>query len=74
MKMLVTKSRDKIKLNGQNQEQPFNLETVMEACTSVGEKGMTPPITITHTEDNGARLKETKSLNKLPFKNRNPAL
>jgi len=32
------------------------------------------PVQVTHTDDDGRRLAETKSLNKLPFKNRNPAL
>lgn len=39
-----------------------------------GEKSMDPPKIITHVEDDGTRIAETKSLNKLPFKNRNPAL
>lgn len=38
------------------------------------EISLTPPLTITHREDDGARLAETKSLSKLPFKNRNPAI
>ena len=32
------------------------------------------PVIITHQDDDGARIAETKSLSKLPFKNRNPAL
>ena len=32
------------------------------------------PVQVTHTDDDGRRLAETKNLNKLPFKNRNPAL
>ena len=40
----------------------------------MGEIKMNPPITIIHTQDDGARLREIKSLNKLPFKNRNSAL
>mmetsp|Transcript_5546 Transcript_5546/g.8166 ORF Transcript_5546/g.8166 Transcript_5546/m.8166 type:complete len:397 (+) Transcript_5546:172-1362(+) len=56
------------------------LDPVMEvfhennSTTSRGEINIQPPILVTHTEDDGARLAETKSLNKLPFKNRNPAL
>jgi hypothetical protein len=38
------------------------------------ESAVIPPVTISHTDDDGARLEETKSLNKLPFKHRNPAL
>ncbi len=39
-----------------------------------GEGAVPPPHLITHTDDDGARLAEKNSLNKLPFKNRNPAL
>ena len=46
----------------------------MLVSSSGGEMSMKIPLTITHKEDDGARLAETKSLNKLPFKNRNPAL
>ena len=38
------------------------------------EAAMTPPVSISHTDDDGARLEEMKSLNKLAFKHRNPAL
>lgn len=38
------------------------------------EVGVTPPITIIHTDDDGARREEMKSLSKLPFKHRNPAM
>jgi hypothetical protein len=38
------------------------------------ELAVTPPVTISHTDDDGARLEETKSLSKLPFRHRNPAL
>ncbi len=68
MQMLVAKSRDKMQEMCSNKGLiPINEEHPTEIS-------MNPPITITHTEDNGARLAETKSLNKLPFKNRNPAL
>lgn len=70
MQMLVSKSRDR--LESSSMKRP--LDVIMECNSSRGEIRMKPPITITHTEDNGARLAETKSLNKLPFKNRNPAL
>ncbi|KAL7537650.1 hypothetical protein ACHAXR_008001 [Thalassiosira sp. AJA248-18] len=39
-----------------------------------GEKAMPPPVLSTVTDDNGARMAEKKSINKLAFKNRNPAL
>jgi hypothetical protein len=38
------------------------------------EVAMRPPISITHTDDDGARMVEKKSVNKLAFKHRNPAL
>ena len=38
------------------------------------EKAMPPPVLSTVTDDNGARMAEKKSINKLAFKNRNPAL
>ena len=39
-----------------------------------GEKSLNPPIIIKHSEDNGARLAQKTSLNKLPYKNRNPSV
>lgn len=45
------------------------LDTISEKDTA-----MTPPVCIVHTDDNGARLDEMKSLNKLAFKHRNPAI
>ena len=65
MEALVTKSRKRIAGEGRG------LSAIQE---SPAEISMEPPKLITHIEDNGARLSETKSLNKLPFKNRNPAL
>lgn len=54
---------------------------VAEAKRSLGniyenmsEIGLKVPRIVTHTDDGGARLAETKNLNKLPYKNRNPAL
>lgn len=38
------------------------------------EKAVPLPVLSTVTDDNGARLAEKKSINKLAFKNRNPAL
>lgn len=38
------------------------------------EKAMPPPVLSTVTDDDGARMAEKKSINKLAFKNRNPAL
>jgi len=56
---LVTRSKAKI----------LGIETIQE-----GEANLIPPILVTHRDDDGQRLIEKKSLNKLPFKNRNPAL
>ena len=68
MQMLVSQARDRL---GSSTKE---LHTINEEKRDYGEMNMRAPVTITHTEDNGARLAETKSLNKLPFKNRNPAL
>ena len=38
------------------------------------EKAVPPPVLSTVTDDNGQRIAETRALNKLAFKNRNPAL
>eukprot|EP00804_Cyclotella_cryptica_P002660 CCRYP_009587-RA/>CCRYP_009587-RA protein AED:0.08 eAED:0.08 QI:2055/1/1/1/0.66/0.75/4/453/327 len=38
------------------------------------ETALPQPILITHTDDDGARMAEKKSINKLAFKNRNPAI
>jgi hypothetical protein len=65
--MLVFKEKERL-LHGK-------LEPIPEFFDSKGaELGIELPFTITHKEDDGERLKQTKSLNKLPFKNRNPAL
>lgn len=58
MEALVTKSKEKLN----------KLESIMESEVKCS------PVIITHQDDDGARIAETKSLNKLPFKNRNPAL
>jgi len=62
MKAIVSKCRERmIKKDIENKVEPLPEFKVF-------------PIVITHQEDNGARIAETKSLSKLPFKNRNPAL
>jgi len=38
------------------------------------EIAMTPPLSITHTDDDGARMAEKQSIHKLAFQHRNPAL
>ena len=72
MQMMVSKAHDRIQHS--NDAMNRNLPIIAEWENTCGERNMNPPATITHSEDNGARLAGTKSLNKLPFKNRNPAL
>ena len=68
LQMMVSKARER--LSGYP-----SLGVIDESkISNRGEVGLKIPLTITHKEDYGARLAETKSLNKLPFKNRNPAL
>ncbi len=82
LQMLVSKAKDRLLANetrGGNYESKLKsrspLGTVQEnKMYAGGETNIRPPVSIIHTEDQGARLAETKSLNKLPFKNRNPAL
>lgn len=45
-----------------------------EKLNVVMEPVLEEPVFASLVEDGGRRLAETKSLNKLPFKNRNPAL
>jgi len=67
LQMMVSKAKERLAT--------VALGSILECSDSKGaEVAMALPLTITHKEDDGARLKETKSLNKLPFKNRNPAL
>lgn len=58
---LVTKARERMS----------NMDAIEEESA---EKAVPPPVCSTVTDDNGARMAETKALNKLAFKNRNPAL
>lgn len=61
---LVSKSKERLG-NGP-------LDSIAEEL--VVEQTVSPPVMVTHKDDEGARLVEMKSLNKLPFKNRNPAV
>jgi hypothetical protein len=45
-----------------------------EEANQMREKAVPPPVLSRVTDDNGARIAEKKSINKLAFKNRNPAL
>jgi hypothetical protein len=68
IQVLISKAKERI-------SNTSNLPKINEETPSYGaEVSLNYPLTITHSEDDGARLRETKSLNKLPFKNRNPAL
>ena len=67
LQMLVSRAKERLASG--------SLDPIPECSDNKGaEVAMVLPLTITHKEDDGARLKETKSLNKLPFKNRNPAV
>lgn len=46
----------------------------MAPIEEVGEEAMPTPLISTVTDDDGARMAEKKSINKLAFQNRNPAL
>lgn len=46
----------------------------MDPIEEEGEMAIPPPVLSTVTDDNGARMAEKKSIQNLPFKNRNPAL
>ena len=58
---LVTKARERLS----------NMDAIEE---EESEKAVPPPVCSTVTDDDGARMAETRALNKLAFKNRNPAL
>ena len=58
MKALITKCRERLNIMEPIRELEYRNE----------------PIIITHQDDDGNRILEKKSLSKLPFKNRNPAL
>jgi len=49
-------------------------DTIIAEEQQFVEHTFSPPVMITHKDDEGARLAEMKSLSKLPFKNRNPAI
>ena len=53
-----------------------SLECLVEKSKDkmIGEISIHPPRMITHSEDNGARLALKSSIEKLPYKNRNPSV
>ena len=61
MTRLILQSHQKLK--NQQHSQGFGAEAELM-----------PPIVVNHKDDDGARIAETKNMNKLPFKNRNPAV
>ena len=71
--MLVSKAKEKFSATRLDKKKSLCSIDEGGKCSG-GEMSMKLPLTIIHKEDDGARLAETKSLNKLPFKNRNPAL
>ena len=46
----------------------------MDPIEEEAETAIPPPVLSTVADDNGARMAEKKSIQNLPFKNRNPAL
>lgn len=76
---LVARSRERIGNSDgggttSNSTSSRALRPIAEAMQAATEATMAPPVLITHIEDDGARIAGTKSLNKLPFMNRNPAV
>ncbi|KAL3767145.1 hypothetical protein ACHAW5_003164 [Stephanodiscus triporus] len=67
IKALVSKAKERIL------ETP-TIEEEDEEREEEKEKAVPPPVLSTVTDDNGARMAEKRSINKLAFKNRNPAL
>lgn len=63
-------AREKDKLSTKKIQSNTNLASISES----GETNLKVPLEIVHQEDDGTRIKETKSISKLPFKHRNPAL
>ena len=72
MKALVSKAKERILESATIEEEEGGEEG--EEGEEEKEKAVPPPVLSTVTDDNGARMAEKKSLNKLAFKNRNPAL
>ncbi len=74
LQMLVSKAKEKFSATSLDKKKSLCSIDEGGKCSG-GEMSMKLPLTIIHKEDDGARrLAETKSLNKLPFKNRNPVL
>ena len=72
IKALVSKAKERILESTAIEEEEEGEEVGEEGEEK--EKAVPPPVLSTVTDDNGARMAEKKSLNKLAFKNRNPAL
>ena len=68
---LVSKVKERASNNG---FMPTINEDEMEGGEVVKEKAVPTPVISTVTDVNGARMAENRSINKLAFKNRNPAL
>jgi hypothetical protein len=74
VKMMVEKQLDKIP-NGVAVDNDLQRSATLFSLPSIVEEPeQVPPIIITHKDDDGARLAELKSLRRLPFQNRNPAI
>lgn len=73
LKALVAKSKERISSGCNNLSTIYDNEEDSDnnqQCYVIREE----PRVVTHQDDEGARIAATKSLSKLPFKNRNPAL
>lgn len=68
---LVSKVKERV---SNNSFMPTINEDETEGEEVVKEKAVPTPVISTVTDDNGARMAEKRSINKLAFKNRNPAL
>ena len=71
MTNLILHSQKRLE-NLKNDDEP-NIFSSNTTKTTI-EAELRPPIVVNHRDDDGARIAETKNLNKLPYKNRNPAI
>jgi hypothetical protein len=73
IKALVSKAKERI-LETPTIEEEEEEEEEDDEREEEKEKAVPPPVLSTVTDDDGARMAEKRSINKLAFKNRNPAL
>lgn len=70
---LVHHAKERLDTNKISSFNPLDI-VAEEEVDLVEERKCSPPASITHKDDEGARLALMKSLQKLPFMNRNPAV